>query len=193
MATLLTDDFNRADNVTVLGGPVTGGPYTVRLGVWGINTNRALTNTVVNSHVTFPAAVDVSLQVTLPVLGSSGGLIARWVDANTNWLFGLNGTVWALMHSVAGTYTVFSSGPTAVAGDVIRFVAYGRNLYGLVNGKLVVLVRGPVLLRRYSGRRAEEQQLHRNPVRRPFGGRRDRTTRRRSHRAGLQGQRHCHS
>lgn len=139
MAVLLTDDFNRTASTTVLGGPVTGGPYTVRVGTWGVIGNQAYTSaSVANSHVTFPAAVDVDIQATIPVQGNSLGLIVRWVDASNFWYFGWQISTWALLRNTAGTLQQFStSSPVPVNGDVLRCIAYGRSLYGFVNGRLM--------------------------------------------------------
>lgn len=140
---LLLDDFNRANSTTSLGSAIAGGPYTVRAGTWGINSNRAYTSvSTAESLVTFPAATDVDLQVTFAVLG--GHLVLRWVDSSNYWLIGpASGTsgVWTVWRKRAGTFVVAaSSGVTAAAGDVVRAIASGRFLYFYANTKMVIAI-----------------------------------------------------
>lgn len=140
MATLLTDTFDRANNTTVLGGPVTGGPYTVRAGTWGVIGNQCYTSvSTAASQVTFPAAADVDLQATFPVVVSSGGgVMARWTAATDYWYLGLTGTTWALMRNTVATgLSSVVIGPTAVNGDTVRLICLGRYVYGFVNGRMV--------------------------------------------------------
>ena len=139
MASLLTDDFNRANSTTVLGWLVSGGAYTVRLGTWGINGNAAYTSaSLANAHVTFPAAANVDIQATFPVLVASAGLIARWVDTSNYWLLGTSGSGWALCRYLAGSITPIVTGPVFADGDVARLITIGKNIYAYINGKLVM-------------------------------------------------------
>lgn len=145
MATLLSDNFNRADSATVPGSPGTGGPYTVVTGTAGINGNRLYFPTVnttnLGSHLTFPAAADVDMQATIAVIGSTSvsfGLLFRYTDASNTWGFEFNANAYKLIRYNAGSLLSWSSGIAPTAGDVIRVVAIGRRITGLLNGVAII-------------------------------------------------------
>lgn len=139
MTTYLSDDFNRANSTTSLGSPVTGGPYTVRVGTWGINGNQAYTSAAVGeSVVTFPAAIDVDISCKFSVLG--GSLVVRWIDGSNYWIITtIGGTNLAcIFRRQAGVNVqIFQSGLSVVAGDIVRVIAKGRYIYLYVNNVFV--------------------------------------------------------
>lgn len=139
MAVLLQDDFNRANSTTSLGSPVTGGPYTVQSGVWGISNNEAYLSTAPsNAHVTFPAAINIDLSARIPVTPSSSlqpGLTFRYADVNNHWLLLVRNTLTlSLWHCAAGTYTELATAPFAV-NDVVGVKAYGDQIGWFSNGR----------------------------------------------------------
>lgn len=144
MAILLTDDFNRANSTTAPGTPTAGGPYTVRAGTWGINANQLYTSaSTAASLLTFPAAVNVDFSAKLATLGGTPGLMVRYVDAANYWLASVFGGAWLLQRRIAGTNTTIATGPVAAAGDVARVVAFGGEIYLIINGKLVTQADDP--------------------------------------------------
>lgn len=142
MATLITDAFTRADSATVPGSPSAGGPYTVRLGTWGISSNQLypVTSTA-NAHLTFPAAIDFDISVTMNVVGATCGIIGRWIDASNYWLLAVSTTpLLSIQRSVAGTFQIESGIYTLPTPPyTIRFVGRGRYLYGYVGSVLVAI------------------------------------------------------
>lgn len=144
MATLLTDDFNRANSTTSPGTPSAGGPYTVRAGTWGINSNQLYTSaSTAASLVTFPAAVDVDVSIKVATLGGTPGVVVRYVDTSNYWLASNVSGTWTLQRRTAGTLTTYATGPAAATGDVARVVALGKVVYLLLNGKLVAQADDP--------------------------------------------------
>lgn len=140
--TLLQDNFDRANSTNVPGAPQIGGPYTARVGTWGINTNGLYTSvSTAKSTLTFPASVDVDFQAKATlVTGARVGLVVRWVDNNNFWMASKDNNAWQLAHYSGGVYSNVAAGPTWVTGDLVRIVAVGRMLYLYVNGKLAAQV-----------------------------------------------------
>jgi len=84
MATLVQDDFNRADSATVPGGPVTGSAPTVLVGTWGISSNQLYCATLSSTRgliVWDPGTVDVDVEVTFTTPGNFGGVAVGAVSA----------------------------------------------------------------------------------------------------------------
>lgn len=139
MTTLLTDTATRANSTTAIGAPDVGGPYTVRVGTWGINSNQIYTaSSTTNAHVTFPAAFNIDISVDLAVV-SNGGVIFRWVDINNYWCFRGNGANQIqLIHRAAGVNTVIwsyvSPSGNFPNGTRIGIIAYGRLISAYING-----------------------------------------------------------
>lgn len=136
---LIEDSFDRANNASALGSPsITGGPYTVRVGTWGIIDNRAYTSVSTSGSVaTFPAAIDVSLEATLPIATTtSQGFVVRWVDNSNHWAIGSRLGVYGIQRFTAGAETIYATTATQAAGDVVKAVAQGRMLHLIVNGKV---------------------------------------------------------
>lgn len=107
MATLYADSFTRANDVTNVGSPTTGGPYTERVGTtWGINANQLYTSTsVTDGLITFPAAIDVDFQAVLNVDADSG-LVFRYVDTSNFWLLSNSTGLVRLYKKSGGTYYI---------------------------------------------------------------------------------------
>lgn len=140
MATLLQDDFNRANDAASLGSPVVGGPYTVRSGTWGINNNEAYLGTPVTSaQVTFSAAIDVHLSMKIAAAITSTiipSLMLRWVDVNNYWtLLRVNNSTYAPWRVNAGTGTQLGPEFPVALGDVISVRAFGDQIGWYGNGK----------------------------------------------------------
>jgi hypothetical protein len=144
MATLLQDDFDRANNTTSPGSPLVGGPYTVSSGTWGINSNQLyLSNTTTPAHYMLaPGAADVDFTYTqvLAQAGSSGphtGGVIRAADAS-NSIYVARSTTgsFQIFQSIAGTGTALTPEIASVAGDVHRFIAYKEEVWFYVNGIL---------------------------------------------------------
>lgn len=143
MATLLSDAFTRADSTTTPGTPDVGGPYTVRAGTFGISSNRLYCPTPngsgSGSHLTFPAASNVDISATLPVTlsGNALSLICRWQDASNMWMATVTNGGMFLRRVQAGSYVNYVvSSQIPEVGDVLRFLALGRDLYVFLNGRL---------------------------------------------------------
>lgn len=136
MALLLSDTFTRANSTTSPGAPDVGGPYTVRVGTFGITGNQLYTPTAIAlAHLTFPAAsnIDMRLDTGNSSAGTSVGLVFRWVDINNYWY-------WAgqLVCRAAGVNSQFT--PTlsgSAVGDVLRVVTFNEYITLFYNGKVV--------------------------------------------------------
>lgn len=127
MATLLSDDFNRANDITNVGSPAVGGPYTERVGTtWGINGNALYTSTALSESVlTFPGAINVDFSSSFPVTTGDKGMIVRWVDANNYWYLSANSGNFQLHHRMSGTFYQRSAAYAYVAGASARIVTRG--------------------------------------------------------------------
>jgi hypothetical protein len=143
IVTLLFDRFERANSTTSPGVPETGGPYTVRVGTFGINANRLYSVSAGNTQLTFPAAFDVDVRAKL---GSSPngriGLMVRWANSTNYWMFWVADGAASIYRCINGTFTMMSQQSVRawVVGDTARFVAVGRRLYGFYNDDLVTTV-----------------------------------------------------
>lgn len=138
------DDFNRANSNTTPGAPLVGGPYTVRTGTWGIISNQLYTSaSTPEAQMTFPGEVDPDFQVKIKAIGSSPGIMWRWVDVNNFWVLVL-GTTPGLFRRTGGTYVQFhSSLPAPVVNDVYRVVCRGRYVTVFRNGRAIISVEDP--------------------------------------------------
>lgn len=140
----LWDDFNRTASTTVIGSPVSGGPYTVVTGTWGVIggvlAGQVYTSvSTASSYVTFPAAADVDITFQIPATGATTtGVLLRYVDASNRWFFGYTqGTGLTLSRTVTGTGVIlFGLNRTALATDVYRVIAKGPMFYIFLNGLL---------------------------------------------------------
>lgn len=136
--TYYSDDFNRADSTSSLGSPVTGGPYTVQSGTWGISANRAYTSASVSAaHVTVNLGVsNYVFSAVLPVLSASSGLIFHWTDANNFYLWHSTTTDISLYRRVAGTFNqLWASTITRAANDKLTVCTRGEEIYLYLNDK----------------------------------------------------------
>lgn len=139
MATLLQDNFDRANSTTSPGSPQVGGPYTASTGTWGINSNQLYLATLAVGVLLAPGASDVDFYATLPLAqsgstGPSGGLVVRAADSS-NYLFvarNATGTV-AVQRLVAGAATALSPDFPSAINDVLRLVCIGRAVYFCIN------------------------------------------------------------
>jgi hypothetical protein len=132
------DDFNRANNTSSLGSPVTGGPYTVQAGTWGINTNQCYTSaSVAASHVTVDLGVtNFEYAATFPVTSASCGIIFYWTDASNFYLWHRTTTDIQFYRRNAGTFQLIWSQPiTSVANDKMTVVTRDGEIYCYLNDK----------------------------------------------------------
>ena len=136
-----SDDFNRADDATALGGS-----WTALQGTWGIasNTARLVTNDGDGQNV---AVVDVGvadgvLAVTVPTVGGSYdiGLVFRVTDVTNYYLAWFRvGSGFRLYKRVAGALTVLaSSGNSLSAGDVLSVEYAGSAIVIEQNGTAAI-------------------------------------------------------
>jgi hypothetical protein len=150
MAVLLSDDFNRADSTNVLGSPQVGGPYTVVSGTWGIQTNRAYVSVgLTGSKVTFPAAKDIDISITLGGGVSSSvqhGAMFRYVDASNFWALHArtgSGTVGLYLTRGGVNNLMLQWDHSSTTGTVLRAVAVGPNIAVYANGVLGGVMQDP--------------------------------------------------
>lgn len=153
MATLLEDNFNRANSAVAIGSPQVGGPYTQVLGTWGINANRAYVAAAASSaRLTAPGAFNVEGQFTLG-LATSGSSIPtimfRYVDADNYWRLNPRAASGEVGLQLVRANSASTIGPTFVydgaAGHVLKFKAYGNRIQFWVDGVLVGDVVDPVM------------------------------------------------
>lgn len=131
------DDFNRADNTSSLGSPVTGGPYTVRAGTWGVNSNQCYTSASVSAaHVTTDIGVtNFEFSATFPVTSPSCGIIFYWTDINNFYLFHRTTTNIQFYRRNAGTFQLLLDQAIAsVANDKMTVVTRDGEIYCYLNG-----------------------------------------------------------
>jgi len=145
MAIYLQDDFNRTNSTTSPGTPVVGGPYTVLVGTWGINTNQLYTSaSTASSVITAPAAADIDITATNTVLGaSSQGMLFRVQDATNFWYWGISSGTVILQKRTAGVALNYASVTGGAAGDTFRAVAKGNDIWTFYNGTLFLKVTDP--------------------------------------------------
>lgn len=125
-----TDNFNRADSATALGTPSDAGSnWVAQSGTWGIASNRGYLATASGGQenaVLESSVADVDIQVTAPVVGVDGGVIARAAD-NSNYIvgtFGSGGSM-RLFKNVADSFTQLGAtfNGTVSNGDVFKLSA----------------------------------------------------------------------
>ncbi|MGZ4596276.1 MAG: hypothetical protein ACXV3V_05055 [Actinomycetes bacterium] len=137
-ASVLLDDFNRADSASLAGGPVTWANY--RSGSWGVSTNQAYLSTTSGSGVVAAvncAKADGKVGATLSTLASSGGLglAFRVQDGNNLWIIIAATSALTLYKIVANGFTSVGSGFGSVSsGDKLEVVLSGSSISIFVNG-----------------------------------------------------------
>lgn len=133
------DDFTRANSTSTPGTPNVGGPYTLRNGTsWGINSNQLYTAvSTAEAQITVPGEIDLDFQVKIKAVGTSPGLMFRWIDTSNFWLITFGTTTPGLYRRTAGAYTQFATFKTAAVNDVYRVVCRGRYITVLRNGRSI--------------------------------------------------------
>jgi hypothetical protein len=163
MATLVLDNFNRADNPTVLGTATSGQVWTTEQGVWGIVSNQAFTNVELTGGgiATIESGSPNGIaQVTINNASAGGGLSTlnygiffRYVDLN-NWFlisYSANANALRLCRNIAGTVDGALAPANSVTwndGDVMKVAYCNNHIVGYQNDIEVwdVTVSGSLLL-----------------------------------------------
>lgn len=143
------DNFNRADNASLMGSPSDGGSaWSAVQGTFGIVANTGYDSggfTQYNVAALESSVANVEVQVTLSTVGSgtAQGLSARLADiSNFLWAAYIPGSGVVIRKVVAGSETQLGSAAhTASNGDVLKFSVDGNTLNLYVNGVLKV---GPI-------------------------------------------------
>lgn len=146
LTTIISDDFNRADNASSMGTADTGQVWPspgYAFSYWGISANRAYVGTQpgsLNNCISLDSGhADCTVSVALPVLGTNGGPALRITDENN--FFYVNaqaGQLWR--NQTGGSSQIGSNFTPAVAGDTVSLTASGTTLTVKINGTQVLQV-----------------------------------------------------
>jgi hypothetical protein len=138
-ATLASDTFTRADSTTTLGTAETGGPWSARVGTWGIASNKAYLVSGSTGIATVPMLADGTTQVTISTIAGRAGMVFRVQDANNYWVitdsFGF--ATYNVNKVVAGSATFMGNlGLAGADGDVLKVICSGSSISIYYNGVL---------------------------------------------------------
>lgn len=137
-----SDDFNRANSTTTLGGPwIIGGVGGSAAPVWGISSNKAYCVSGDGAAVIDTGATSYTMTASLSgspsPFGSDFGFVMRYVDANNQLFISQN----ALAKYVAGTFaTVATAASFLFPGDTINVTVTPTTIVVLRNGSTWVSV-----------------------------------------------------
>ena len=143
---VLCDDFNRSDTTAGLGTATTGQAWTTASGNnMGISGGQAYLPAAANSRAIIEAGVsNLRVGATFPVIGTSGWIIFRYVDASNLWRVGHSSSgVIQLQKIVGGTLTALTGGGlfnALRAGDRLDLEAVDDKIRILLNGREIFLV-----------------------------------------------------
>lgn len=135
------DNFNRADNASVLGTANTGQAWVPLVGTWGISVNQAYVAVVVGNPI---AVVDSGLSnstvnASIPVAGNDVGLVMRATDASNYIRFIIETNVFYLQKCVVGAFTTIASiAGTLVNGDQLSVSVSGSVFTAYKNGVFIL-------------------------------------------------------
>lgn len=149
MGVIVSDSFNRANNLLTLGNADTGQTWIVPADsqiagtpVWGIISNTAYVPVPVNKDIAFVDAgvADGTIQVTIATTGGAAsdlGVVFRYVDNANFWYANIENITpsYNLWQVVAGSFNQPTTGTTTVAdGDVLSVVLSGTSITFKKNG-----------------------------------------------------------
>jgi hypothetical protein len=112
MATLLSDDFNRANSTSVIGAPQIGPSPVVQTGIGGINSNQLYgpTSVMVATYDLGTPNVEISFLAS-NVSGPVDGAVLGYVSSTDYYYVGFQGTSPVVLNKVTtgGTVALYSS------------------------------------------------------------------------------------
>lgn len=129
-----TDNFTRADSTTTMNPPSDGGTNWVAPAgtTWGINTNAGFLAVSASQAVIAleSSLANVDVQVTMKVVGTDGGLVARLADDNNYLVLKIAGSALTLFKKVASVFTqIGDAGAITISnGDVIKLTCDSASL-----------------------------------------------------------------
>lgn len=135
-----SDNFNRADNASVVGVASDGlSGWVAGFGTWGIAGNALYNSNAASNAVLTLESTDVtagSVQLTQTVAGNFGGLVARYTDGNNYFNLRSNsGGGWVFQRRQGGSWTSLGTlAGTNAAGDVLRIEFSGSTVRAFANG-----------------------------------------------------------
>lgn len=145
MATLLSDNFDRANSTTVVGAPQVGPAPTIDLGAAGISSNQLYASTAV-AHVNWDLGtpdVELSMVVNSISGGNAAGLVLGFSGTTADYYLVQALTTGLTLHrnSPGGILTVLASSAIrypANNGSVLKFSHKNQVLRVYVDGTLVL-------------------------------------------------------
>lgn len=141
MATLLSDDFNRANSTTVIGAPQIGPSPVVQTGVGGISVNQLYSPTpaLVATYDLGTPNVEISFPAT-GIVSSSNSIVLGYVNATDYWMVLFqNATPVQLYRSTPGGFVSLYSGRAPYPSNATNCKAHYRGgiVRAYVDGILV--------------------------------------------------------
>lgn len=129
------DDFNRVDQIPP-GVSTSGHTWQPVSGTWGVSSNKLYsTSSGDGEYMSIPYVdSDMYVEATITTLPSSGDaiwLVARYTDANNNFIAGVVGNgQYSIYKRISGSYTLIYNSSTGIftAGDKLGFSVQGGSL-----------------------------------------------------------------
>lgn len=142
MATLLSDNFDRANNTTTVGPPQIGPSPTVHTGVGGISSNNLYTPTqpCVISYDLATVNVEMSFTYATTPVSAACSILLAVTDANNYYQVHFNSTGVSLIHTTGGNANTLYASTVAIPalGSVCRAHYRDGVIRAYVSGTLVI-------------------------------------------------------